>query len=80
MFGHHGYQFSAFNRDNDVDDKNCAETYSGGWWYNNCFKANLNGYYFENGGVTGNKSGIIWSNWKADTYSLKRTEMKMRRV
>lgn len=29
-------QFTTYDRDNDVSDRNCAETCLGGWWYKNC--------------------------------------------
>lgn len=29
-------KFTTYDRDNDVSDRNCAETCLGGWWYRNC--------------------------------------------
>lgn len=29
-------KFTTYDRDNDVSDRNCAETCLGGWWYKNC--------------------------------------------
>ncbi|XP_078485060.1 microfibril-associated glycoprotein 4-like isoform X1 [Ciona intestinalis] len=43
---HQGMQFSTFDRDNDNHDiNNCAKKFQGGWWYNSCMNANLNGLY-----------------------------------
>ena len=39
-----GMAFSTYDRDNDLDaQRNCAGVYGGGWWYNACTYANLNG-------------------------------------
>lgn len=35
--------FSTLDKDNDVFNYNCAEMYTGGWWFKNCAAANLNG-------------------------------------
>ncbi|XP_061524733.1 LOW QUALITY PROTEIN: fibrinogen alpha chain [Phycodurus eques] len=40
---HNGMKFSSWDRDNDTGVGNCAATHGGGWWYNNCQSANLNG-------------------------------------
>ena len=40
---HNGQQFSTYDNDNDQDSGNCAYRHQGGWWYNACYYANLNG-------------------------------------
>jgi hypothetical protein len=42
---HSGFQFSTFDRDNDVCGCNCAVTYHGAWWYGACHNSNYNGRY-----------------------------------
>ena len=44
-----GMSFSTSDRDNDKHSGNCAATYrgGGGWWYNSCSWANLNGKNYE---------------------------------
>ena len=75
---HNGMKFST--RDNDNDDwssGNCAQTYHGGWWFNNCITSHLNGPYHHNP-VISPGTGIMWYRWKGWAYSLKFTEMKTR--
>lgn len=41
-----GMAFSTADADNDPAlNANCAQVYSSGWWFEKCFKANLNGLY-----------------------------------
>ncbi|KAM7378965.1 hypothetical protein PAMP_004550 [Pampus punctatissimus] len=48
MSNHTGMMFSTKDRDNDKNqDSNCANNYTGGWWFNACGDTNLNGRYFN---------------------------------
>ncbi|XP_053387776.1 microfibril-associated glycoprotein 4-like [Mercenaria mercenaria] len=65
--------FSTKDRDNDKWANNCAQSFTGAWWYKDCHLSNLNGDY-------GNKNfgkGINWYTWKGHYTSLKITEMKI---
>ncbi|XP_060069192.1 ryncolin-1-like [Ylistrum balloti] len=76
-FDHDGHAFSTADADNDgAQSVNCAQTHSGGYWYSDCFKSNINGKY----GVKA-ETGIIWGSFKNwELYVLKKTEMKIRPV
>ena len=37
-----GMNFSTYDNDNDRDSVNCAATWPGGWWHNNCYRININ--------------------------------------
>ena len=81
--GHYlnGMKFSTKDNDNDNDEGNdyCAIHYKGAWWFNACMQSHLNAPYHPNGGPVNSWTGILWYNWKGNTYSLKFTEMKVRR-
>ncbi|XP_053199612.1 fibrinogen alpha chain [Scomber japonicus] len=81
---HNGMKFSTFDSDNDKWEENCAEMYGGGWWYNNCQSANLNGMYYK-GSYDPEKNtpyeienGVVWVTYKPATYSLKTVRMFIR--
>ncbi|XP_056001820.1 angiopoietin-1-like [Ostrea edulis] len=40
-----GMKFSTKDRDNDRHHGSCADSHFGGWWYNSCHDAYLNGLY-----------------------------------
>ena len=70
---HNGSRFST--RDNENGGGNCAQDFTGAWWYYSCYDSNLNGRYFNT--ATNNNQGINWQGWKSTT--LKFTEMKTHR-
>ena len=77
LANHNWMAFSTKDRDNDAAwYSKCAVTHTGAWWYNDCFKSNLNGKYLGN--VKGNSKGVIWWHFKQYYLSLKFTEMKLR--
>ena len=76
---HNGQQFSTKDQDNDAGPQNCAQTFKGAWWYNDCHASNLNGQYLS-GTHTSYADGVNWYHWKGNYYSLKVSEMKVRRV
>uniref|UniRef100_A0A1X7T3D2 Fibrinogen C-terminal domain-containing protein n=1 Tax=Amphimedon queenslandica TaxID=400682 RepID=A0A1X7T3D2_AMPQE len=70
---HNGRRFTTIDNDNDlVSGDNCAQVYTGAWWYNHCAESNLNGRYFNT--ATNDYQGIVWHDWKGTT--LKFSEMK----
>ena len=76
MGRHNGYPFSTSNQDKSA--KNCSAKYENCWWYTeltnyDCVSANLNGNH--------NQNGTLWYDWKTNKWhSLKKTEIKVRRV
>lgn len=72
-----GMRFSTFDRDQDRSETNCADMYGGGWWYNNCQAANLNGVYYQ-GGSNSVLNGVLWPTFKGSGYSLKAARMFIR--
>ncbi|KAL4675214.1 hypothetical protein H8957_008785 [Semnopithecus entellus] len=82
---HNSMQFSTFDRDADQWEENCAEVYGGGWWYNNCQAANLNGIYYPGGSYDPRnnspyeiENGVVWVSFRGADYSLRAVRMKIR--
>ncbi|XP_076286127.1 uncharacterized protein LOC143211902 [Lasioglossum baleicum] len=66
-----GMPFSAKDRDMDDSTAHCAANYHGGWWFNRCQHANLNGKY---------SLGLTWYRSDTDQWmSIAASEMSMRR-
>lgn len=76
-----GASFSTFDQDHDVDARNCAQEYRGGWWYVGCHQSNLNGLNL-NGAHSSYGDGIEWSVLREDQqrYSYPEVAMKIREI
>ena len=74
MATHNGMRFSTKDRDYDRDYSNCAQSSFGGWWYNACHHANLNGNY----GDTGVWRGLNWFTWKRHQHSMSYTAIMVK--
>ncbi|PIK48464.1 hypothetical protein BSL78_14658 [Apostichopus japonicus] len=73
---HLNHSFSTIDRDNDAgSNRNCADIYKGGWWFNDCAFSNLNGVY-----LGPSPSGIYWYDLPAGSTGILYTEMKIRPV
>ena len=76
MAYHNGMYFTTYDSDNDLSSiSNCGQKRLGGWWYNACHRANLNGEY-------GNKNfsdGINWYHWSGFYYTMKEVRMMVRK-
>ncbi|XP_074206972.1 angiopoietin-related protein 4 [Camelus bactrianus] len=70
--------FSTWDQDHDLrQDKNCAKSLSGGWWFGTCSHSNLNGQYFHSipRQRQQRKKGIFWKTWRGRYYPLQATTM-----
>ncbi|XP_069024728.1 fibrinogen C domain-containing protein 1-like [Embiotoca jacksoni] len=63
----------------------CAEISHAGWWFHQCYYANLNGVYYKGGRYSLKAQnllgpdGVVWFSWKdSDFYSLKSVTMMVR--
>ncbi|XP_004685265.1 PREDICTED: fibrinogen alpha chain [Condylura cristata] len=82
---HAGMRFSTFDRDSDHWEDNCAQVYGGGWWYNSCQAANLNGIYYPGGAYDPRnnspyevENGVVWAPFRGTDYSLRAVRLKIR--
>ncbi|KAK2820189.1 hypothetical protein Q5P01_023148 [Channa striata] len=80
MTFHNGQKFSTFDKDQDTWPGNCAKSFLGAFWYNNCHNANPNGVYRWGADATIFAVGVSWLQWKGHDYSLKSIAMKIRPV
>jgi len=71
--------FSTYDADNDADGRHCAKTYLSAWWFKACFYSALNGKYRLWDETFPAHGGVMWYTYKGASYSMKFTEMKVRR-
>ncbi|GFR92128.1 fibrinogen-related protein 7-1 [Elysia marginata] len=72
---HNGHPFGTNDRDNDNHATlNCATRHNGGWWYNTCCRANLNGKW-----QAGDWRGPLWYQLSGN-LPVSYTEMKVRKL
>ena len=71
-----GSKFATLDNDSD---KNCAMSYSGGWWFKGCFDVFFNGRYSAVPSVQ-HAAGIHWFEFRGRYESLKKTTMLVRRI
>uniref|UniRef100_A0A3Q3F5W9 Angiopoietin-like 1b n=1 Tax=Labrus bergylta TaxID=56723 RepID=A0A3Q3F5W9_9LABR len=81
LSSHNGKQFTTLDRDKDGFTGNCAHFHKGGWWYNACGQANLNGVWYT-GGVYRSKfqDGMFWADYGGGFYSMKAVRMLIRPI
>ena len=73
-----GMKFSARDQDNDLWVGDCSKTRgSGGWWYNGCGLANLNGLNLGEG--KSGYDGLLWYLYDNDNKSFKSTKMMLKK-
>ncbi|CAC5393434.1 unnamed protein product [Mytilus coruscus] len=65
-----GMMFSTRNRDNDIDERSCAISRKGAWWYQSCAAANINGVYSQKY----SNSAVYWRSWR-EKNGQKKTMM-----
>ncbi|KAF1394759.1 hypothetical protein PFLUV_G00004490 [Perca fluviatilis] len=80
LTGQNNMKFTTFDKDQDQSDKNCAQHFLGGFWYNACHTANPTGMYAPHGAIGFENVQVIWQTWKGWNYSLKTVAMKIRSV
>ena len=84
LSNHVGAKFSTKDNDNDKVNRNCAEDLHGGWWFNRCYKAYLNGLYhnsLDHIDCSEIASSEKYMTWKGHEYcygGISFSEMKLR--
>ena len=80
MANHNGQKFSTYDMDNDPSTRNCAVVMQGGWWYNNCRLANLNGPHCDGEDhVIPSLDWVVNNNNRNNVRCVSKSEMKIRK-
>ena len=76
MAYHNGQQFSTYNNDNSGS---CSFAHQGGWWYDSCYTANLNGPHTlpSTPGISQTYARLIWYDGTV-YHDLSSADMKIR--
>ncbi|XP_064119677.1 microfibril-associated glycoprotein 4-like isoform X2 [Macrobrachium nipponense] len=74
---HNNMAFSTTDRDNDLNDSNCAQAYAGGFWYNSCHRVSATSPLLTKQIST---KGINWSSWYSDRTTLKEMYFKVKEL
>ncbi|XP_052694402.1 ficolin-2-like [Crassostrea angulata] len=72
-------KFSTWDDDNDLRSGNCAFSQNSGWWHKSCSCSNPNGLYLR-GETSLRNEGLTYVPWRSGLYSLKVTQLMVRRV
>ena len=75
---HNDMKFLTHDQDNGISSGNCATQYKGAWWHFDCHYSNLNGQYLA-GAHSTYADGVNWNHFRGHYYSLKVSEMKIKR-
>ena len=75
MAYHNNQMFSTYDNDNDQYSGSCSLLQQGGWWYNGCFYANLNGPHTLPD--TPGNARLLWND-SSNFIDLSSVEMKIR--
>jgi len=73
----HQMKFSTKDKDQDLWSKNCAQEFTGAFWYKDCSQVQINGQYLK-GPNDQPRKGITWYTFRGHEYSLKTSQMKFR--
>ena len=76
---HNGMEFSTKDRDNDRSSEFCALQWKGGWWYNTCHYANLNGLFTTGPSSRGRPEYMSWLTLNGQYGTIVFSEMRIRR-
>ncbi|XP_040197166.1 ryncolin-1-like [Rana temporaria] len=75
---HNNALFNTHDQDNEEKQGTCAKSYKAGWWFINCYNANLNGVY-KLPKETDSMVGVEWAT-NGKRISYKHSEMKIRPI